>query len=285
MTTLLKKNIFIRDNRKGTEMKKETVIALRRSIKDYWESLSISTIEREFSRLGAGLLNRNSKLQKNPDGNAVRIYGIEMLPANYTAGENLCPSAGQCINTCLAFSGHARLIKLDVPSVKLNNVLKKRARRTFLFKHSPDFRAMLKTQVKRRFELDAKIGIKSVFRLNVFSDVDYTWLIKELPYIQFYDYTKVWSREASLSNYTLVYSYSERTDPIEAMEKLHKGQNIAMVFQDTLPETWNGFPVIDGDESDYRIADPRGVVVGLKVKQQIGLKKDSYNSFTSASNL
>ena len=267
-------------------MKQETVIALRRSIKDYWESLSISTIEREFSRLGAGLLNRNAKLQKNPNGDAVRIYGIEMLPANYTAGENLCPSAGQCINTCLAFSGHARLLKLDVPRVKLNNVLKKRARRTFLYKHSSSFRAMLKTQVKRRFELDAKIGVKAVFRLNVFSDLDYSWLIRELPHIQFYDYTKVWSREViGLSNYTLVYSYSETVDPIVAMERLQLGFNVAMVFQGELPESWNGFPVIDGDASDYRIADPRGVVVGLKVKQQIGLKKDSYNSFTSASNL
>lgn len=267
-------------------MKKEVVIALRRSIREYWNSLSIEKVEREFSRLGAGLLNRNAKLQKNPNGEKVRIYGVEMLPGNYTPGENICPRAGECINSCLAFSGHARLVDLKDPTLRLNNVLKKRVRRTLLYKHSSEFRAMLKSQILRRFELDARKDVKAVFRLNVFSDIDYSWLIKDLPQISFYDYTKVWSREVTgLSNYTLVYSYSENIDPIEAMEKLHKGFNVAMVFQDTLPDSWNGFKVIDGDKSDYRIADPKGVVVGLKVKQQIGLKKDSYNSFTSASNL
>jgi hypothetical protein len=32
------------------------------------------------------------------------------------------------------------------------------------------------------------------------------------------------------------------------------------------PDTWHGFPVIDGDAHDLRHLDPRGVVVALSPK-------------------
>ena len=38
------------------------------------------------------------------------------------------------------------------------------------------------------------------------------------------------------------------------------------MFSGKLPETWNGRPVIDGDLSDLRFLDSRGVIVGLKAK-------------------
>lgn len=45
---------------------------------------------------------------------------------------------------------------------------------------------------------------------------------------------------------------------------------MAVVFStrkgEPLPETWHGFRVIDGDESDLRFTDPAGVVVGLRAK-------------------
>jgi hypothetical protein len=33
-----------------------------------------------------------------------------------------------------------------------------------------------------------------------------------------------------------------------------------------MPETWNGYRVINGDEHDLRHLDPKGVVVGLSPK-------------------
>ena len=34
-----------------------------------------------------------------------------------------------------------------------------------------------------------------------------------------------------------------------------------------LPETWNGYPVVNGDDTDARFDDPRGGhVIGLKLK-------------------
>jgi hypothetical protein len=38
------------------------------------------------------------------------------------------------------------------------------------------------------------------------------------------------------------------------------------VFAGTMPEAWNGFRVINGDEHDLRHLDPKGVVVGLTPK-------------------
>ena len=44
------------------------------------------------------------------------------------------------------------------------------------------------------------------------------------------------------------------------------GGNVAVVFEKSLPETWQGVKVINGDESDVRFMDQTGVVVGLKAK-------------------
>ena len=42
---------------------------------------------------------------------------------------------------------------------------------------------------------------------------------------------------------------------------------MAVVFRDkTLPKTWQGFDVINGDNDDLRFLDPKGVIVGLYAK-------------------
>jgi hypothetical protein len=83
----------------------------------------------------------------------------------------------------------------------------------------------------------------------------------------FYDYTKnpnIISRYKNTS-YKVTFSRSE-TNEIEAKRILKLGGNVAIVFQENLPETWNGFHVINGDETDLRYFDPVNVVVGLKAK-------------------
>ena len=53
------------------------------------------------------------------------------------------------------------------------------------------------------------------------------------------------------------------------MEILARGYNVAMVF-DNLPETYKGYKVINGDESDLRFKDEKNVIVGLKYKKNTG---------------
>ena len=56
----------------------------------------------------------------------------------------------------------------------------------------------------------------------------------------------------------------------DTLNAVLQGFNVAVVFENKLPEFFElagrRLSVIDGDEHDYRPADPKGVVVGLKVK-------------------
>jgi hypothetical protein len=65
-------------------------------------------------------------------------------------------------------------------------------------------------------------------------------------------------------NYYLTFSRSELNEA-ECLQVLRAGGNVACVFE-TMPETWQGYRVIDGDNHDLRHLDPRGVVVGLSPK-------------------
>jgi len=65
-------------------------------------------------------------------------------------------------------------------------------------------------------------------------------------------------------NYSLTFSRSE-TNEADCIRVLEAGGNVAVVFRHK-PDTWHGFPVIDGDAHDLRHLDPRGVVVALSPK-------------------
>ena len=62
----------------------------------------------------------------------------------------------------------------------------------------------------------------------------------------------------------------------DCIEVLNNGGNVAMVFRNQLPETYKGFKVVNGDESDLRFLDPRNSIVGLKAK---GKAKKDFNGF------
>jgi hypothetical protein len=67
-------------------------------------------------------------------------------------------------------------------------------------------------------------------------------------------------------NYDLTFSRSEDNDD-DCRRVLQAGGRVAVVFRrPPLPASWQGHRVIDGDSSDFRFLDPRGVVVGLKAK-------------------
>jgi hypothetical protein len=130
--------------------------------------------------------------------------------------------------------------------------------------------------------------MEPAFRLNGTSDIPYEikkfrlfpWVAKKIgrkhkadmgtiielfDKVQFYDYTKIPKRNPP-SNYHLTFSESE-INAAHVQEEIKRGRNIASVFpRKAVPESHLGLPVIDGDEHDYRVADPQGVVVGLKVK-------------------
>ena len=69
-------------------------------------------------------------------------------------------------------------------------------------------------------------------------------------------------------------TYSLNEDNYDkAMQVLNEGGNIAVVFRKDLPQNFNGYKVINGDEHDLRYLDEKNVVVGLKAKGKA--KKDT----------
>ncbi len=91
---------------------------------------------------------------------------------------------------------------------------------------------------------------------------------KRFPEVQFYDYTKIlgMTKYDLPRNYHLTFSRSEYNEK-EILPLVKQGRNVAVLF-DQIPETWNGFHVIDGDISDLRFVDPQGVIVGLSPKNK-----------------
>ena len=89
--------------------------------------------------------------------------------------------------------------------------------------------------------------------------------------VQFYDYTPnpfrmmEYLRGELPANYHLTFSRKEDNDGwVETI--LDKGGNVAVVFSGSLPASYKGKSVINGDESDLRFLDAKNVVVGLKAK-------------------
>jgi hypothetical protein len=184
-------------------------------------------------------------------------------------------SAG-CTAVCLGeHSGHSAIIKKGETT---NAVRECRKRRTLWFFNDRDtFMLALVRDVERAIRTAARRGLIPCFRLNATSDirwenepcvrdgVTFPNIMSAFPGITFYDYTKLPNRRNLPTNYTLTFSRAEHNDT-HARAESDAGNNVAVVFRKTLPQTWNGRQVIDGLATDLRFLDPRGVVVGLLAK-------------------
>ena len=127
----------------------------------------------------------------------------------------------------------------------------------------------------------SRLGLKACVRLNGTSDIDWARitayrasLFDRWSNVQFYDYTKSFSRMMEFlfvkdypKNYHLTFSRSELNDD-QCDTILRHGGNVAVVF-DSVPDSFRGRPVYNGDDSDLRFLDPKGVWIGLKAKGKL----------------
>ncbi len=221
--------------------------------------------------------------------NAKTIKGLSLGYTTYilylaphrqnSQNKNICPMASAgCIAACLFASGHG----------SMSGVQKGRINKTEFF--LTDREAFLKAlyieiaQIQLKHELE---GNKFAIRLNGTSDISWeTFKIKDnknifelFPNVNFYDYTKNYLRfkKPLPANYSLLFSRSETNEEI-AIDLLKQGVNVAIVF-DKLPNEYKGFKVINGDETDLRFKDEKGVVVGLKYKKLTGRGVDNNKVF------
>jgi hypothetical protein len=254
-------------------MNVEQFNGIKLMIRSYMESLNLDECKAEI--IAKGLLTTNSKLKKGENLN----YGLELLPSILAKGVNMCPNAGACKFTCLAFSGQGNVLKgrKMFAGEDLSAPLKAKARRTFVYLNAKEwFDAFLLMEIRQKNEMALMLDANAYFRLNVTSDVEWIHLTILVPHIKFYDYTKVWNRY-STGNYHLTFSADEKTTDEMIEAKLSKGENVAVVFNSpTLPEKYLNFSVIDGDLNDDRTTDAKGIVVGLKLKVTVGGKDNSH---------
>lgn len=198
------------------------------------------------------------------------LTGILYLAPAKISGYEVCPrrSAG-CTEACLYTAGMGAF----------SNVQQARIKKTKQFFEDRDnFLMQLRKDITALVRKAKKTNMTPAIRLNGTSDIEWTrfGIMEEFPDVTFYDYTKVVNRlENSIpKNYHITFSRSESNEE-ECMKALKLGFNVAAVFN-KLPETYLARPVINGDETDVRFADAKGVIVGLTAK---GKAKKDLNNF------
>ena len=218
-------------------------------------------------------------------------YILHLAPGSLS-GKNTCPKAtAGCLSACLNTAGRGGMFK---KGENTNTIQQARIRKTKLFYENREvfFHLLVKDIILAQKQA-AKAGLIPVIRLNGTSDIAfekypvkmgnviYSNIFEAFGYIQFYDYTKMLNRKVSnISNYSLTFSAADGNDS-DVIKAIDQGYNIAMVFnlKKTLemPEYHvigsKVLPVFNGDESDLRFLDPKGVVVGLYAKGKA--KKDT----------
>lgn len=222
-----------------------------------------------------GATESNPKLVKGEK------LGVLSKPHNLSpaseSGWNMCAQASAgCIAACLHTAGNP---------VYLKGKLSARLQRTRAFMTMRKAYVALIAFELEALELKAKrLNMTPAWRPNTTSDYPFHTvaltvngkpvksLIHAFPNVEAYDYTKItkkalqWAAGLLPSNYHITFSKSESNDD-DVAKVIKAGGNVAVVFDTkALPDTWQGTPVINGDESDVRFFDKAGVVVGLKAK-------------------
>lgn len=184
-----------------------------------------------------------------------------------TGGINLCPlaSAG-CALACLKTSGQS-----GMPDQQRAQAV----RTAFLLAYPREAGLIIGAELRAALKRYGRVNL----RLNTTSDIRWEYVSPAMidalatAGVALYDYT-AWSPEQRNPShaYSLTYSAKEPSHTPDAYLEtiLAAGGTVAMPFTtrrgEALPETWHGYPVIDGDVSDERRNDPPGVVVGLRAK-------------------
>jgi hypothetical protein len=190
------------------------------------------------------------------------LTGILYLAPASLSGINICPkSSAGCRAACLFSAGRGRFY-----SVNRARILKTLA---YHF-NAPRFVETIKKSIKSLLVKAKNSGMIPCVRLNGTSDILWeknTDIIQSFPDTQFYDYTKISKRFlfSVPTNYHLTFSVSESNDK-DAKLVLSTGNNVAAVWRKDLPKTLWSNTVVNGDMTDLRFLDQRGVVVGLKAK-------------------
>jgi hypothetical protein len=232
------------------------------------------------------------------------LNGIHYMAPHRSGGVgDLCGNASPgCINLCLGkHSGQAGMVSdTDSDNMEANATRKSRVTKARRFMtERAEYMCDLIRSTRLLVNRAERMNLIPVARPNGATDIAWelirvraAWAI-EFPYlipfvgknlmeifptVQFVDYTKNPRRfdRPLPANYSLTFSRSE-TNLADCIALLNRGVNVAVVFE-SLPETWNGYAVIDGDKHDLRQLDPKGpigTVIGLLPKGRKAKRDES----------
>jgi hypothetical protein len=236
---------------------------------------SIAEARRQTGLSYLGGVATSSKMSHSKTYSHQYTYAIYLAPAK-TSGYNVCShSTPECRMGCLNTSGRAGIEEFS-GKTKIQDC---RIKKTRLFFEDTNFFMQWMFAEIRKYQQKAKRdGFFFSVRLNATSDIDWQNVkvdgknvFQIFPEILFYDYTKNASKFIEKAqNYHLTLSYTGRNWLLcEAL--LQQGVNVAIVFnvknESQLPKTYRGYKVINGDLTDYRIDDAKGIIIGLKWKR------------------
>lgn len=218
----------------------------------------------------------NAKTAKNE----MKTYILYMAPFTANSfGINLCPKATEgCALSCLATAGRMAMSNASIA---------RQRKADFYISDRTAFCNLLWSELSAINKQATKKGYKVAIRLNGTTDLDFFAILKNrigkdlfsLSNLVYYDYTKLigkvrkYQAQIFEGSYVLTFSRSENnwSDCIEA---LTMGVNVAVVFESDLkkPNTFKGFPVVDGDKTDIEMLSVSGSVLALRAKGKA--KKD-----------
>ena len=218
--------------------------------------------------------------------NMVETMGLSIAPAKAGGLGNVCPMAKTCLRSCLDSCGRQGNGKTNA----------RLARKALWFLARDWFLAKLHRELSA-FRASVPADLPCGVRLNMFSDIAFErfGVPQAHPGITFYDYTKIGNRLAGangswiLPNYHVTYSYDGTAESYAtAVQYLANGGNVSAVFHEdvkgvcgrgapkqTLPTVWEGFPVFDGGETDWRPDDAPGTVCGLVLRARDYAHRDA----------
>ena len=240
--------------------------------------MKFTTITKAKKQTGLSQLGgvaTSSKMSQSNEFSHQHTYAIYLAPAK-TSGYNVCShSTPECRLGCLNTSGRAG-IEIFSGIDKIKNA---RIKKTRLFYEHPDFfMNWMFAEIRLKQAKAKREGFYFSVRLNATSDINWTNvrvnnknIFEIFPDIQFYDYTKNHNKFNNIApNYHLTLSYTGRNWD-KCIDLLARGFNVAVVFnvkhERDLPAMYKGFNVVNGDLTDYRIDDAKGIIIGLKWKR------------------
>jgi len=239
------------------------------------EFTSIANAKRQTKLSYLGGVSISAKIMHSQEFSHQHTYAIYLAPAN-TSGYNVCThSTPECRMGCLATSGRTAV---EIFSGR-NIIRNARIIKTRLFvEHQDFFMAWMIAEIKLKQAKAKREHFYFSVRLNATSDINWQkvfykgkTIFEIFPEITFYDYTKNHNKFNNIvPNYHLTLSYTGRNWD-KCLKILAKGHNVAMVFnvkhEKDLPAMYSHYQVVNGDLTDYRVDDAKGIIVGLKWKR------------------